>query len=386
LSTYNKCSYFFWRFYVDQSLPRPDTDTFSTVLGNLCHDVLEAYYLQFAEEPPLLATKTVDQLLDEHWVKRLTEDGILPLLDSLKAYEQNVAWLYYRASEACTTPDAIRSGKGAYRKVPTKPEMTSDWKKAWVEMGLDEASTRIQQYAAAVAQQRENERAAAMAADPEAKPARLKSRHWLKLSLQEVYAQSYKILRGYRDPVLGTLITAVEYQLSRYDEDFKHMENAVQLRPAKGDGRPTYLTGFIDLIVTDAHNRVYIIDHKTSKGEAPSEYKVRHWEQLLLYGWAWTQLTGKAPDFICINHLRSRTLVCAPFDPKLAEGALGRKLAAVKGIDAEVFIQSNPADFNTPCIGSDGEPCGYLYDCHPEFFAAYTADRAKQSQEATTSV
>lgn len=398
LGTYNKCSHYFYLYYLDKSVPKPDTDNKNTVLGNACHDVLEEYYLQFMVPPvgdgvPVI--KPVETLLEEWWVKRLTDDGLSAILPSLVGYEQHLAWLYHKATEAYTGPDAIRSGKGNFRKVPTKPEMTSDWKVQFVTAGLDQLSAQIEAYTRAVASEREVARDAKQAAEPDVKLPRLKSRHWLKMQIQDIYTQTWAILRGYVDPVAGTTIHGVEYKLTDYDRDFKHMVNPVELIAAHQkplypgladspmlDVAATFLTGFIDLVVIDGQGRVYIIDHKTSKGGPPALYKVILWEQLLIYGWAWHKLTGRYPDFIGINQLRDKTLVCAPFDPVLAEQAIRRKLGAIKGIDAEVFIMQNPSDFGASCIGFGGEACGYLAHCHPAYAAGHEADKANKAADA----
>lgn len=400
LGRYNNCSYYFYLWDLCKDIPRPESDSKSTVLGNCCHDVLEEFYKQFMVPPVgngVPIRKTVDQLLEAWWETRLDDDGLLAILPSLKGYEQHLAWLYYKSSADYTGTDAIRSGKGNFRKVPTKPERTTDWKNAFAAAGLDQLAKQIDDYTRTVCEQRQVAYDAECLAKPDEKVEKLKSRHWLRMSIFDIYTLSWQILRGYVDPVAGTTIYGVEYKLTDYDSDFHRMVNPVtlipahtkQLYPALGNQSPTmevgatYLTGFIDLVVIDGQNRVYIIDHKTSKGGAPSTYKVASWEQLLIYGWAWNQLHGRYPDFIGINQLRDKVLVCAPFDPELAEAAVRRKLAAIKGIDAEIFIQAGPTDFGTPCLQFNGEPCGYLAHCHPKFAAAYEEHKQANIDENT---
>jgi hypothetical protein len=344
LEKYAQCSEFFRLYYLDDSVPRPDTSSIHTVVGSICHEVLERYYEQIKEGvviPPL-----VEDLLSEWWQGELTQFGLLGQWDLFAGYVRDLGQLYVRASADYTGFDAIRTGAG---KVPDKPERTTTWQRAAAELQLATRGAQLNESVRAVAT----------------------TGHWVKYSLPDVMAETFRILRGYRDPVAGCRIEHIEFGLSEYDADYHRIRH-----PAKFPDTDAHLNGFIDLVVVDGHNRTYIIDHKTSK-EAPAASKVSYWEQLLLYGWAWQEITGKAPDVIAIHHLRSKQLICAPFDPEVAAEAVRRKKKQIAAIEKGVFIPHNPTDFHASCFNSfTKEPCGYLAHCHPRYAALLAADQA----------
>jgi RecB family exonuclease len=341
LEKYAQCSEFYRLYYLDKSVPRPDTSSIHTVVGNICHEVLEDYYGRIQAG---VDAESVEALLTRWWQNELARIGLLGSWPELTRYAQDLMQLHARASAHYTGLDAIRTSAG---KVPEKPERTTIWQRAAAELQLDSRLAALNVAVRAV----------------------VTDGHWVKYSLPDVMAETHRILTGYRDPVAGCRIEQIEYALSEYDEEFKRIRNAVIF-----PGTDAHLNGFIDLVVTDGYNRIYIIDHKTSK-EAPSAAKVSHWEQLLLYGWAWHRVTGQVPDVIAINHLRSKQLICAPFDLARAEEAVSRKMKQIDAVAKEVFIPQNPTDFGSACFNAyTKEPCGYLAHCHPTYAALLQAD------------
>jgi hypothetical protein len=382
LDKYNECSEYYRLYYIDKSVPRPDTDRFSTTVGSICHDILETYgnnirnfQLQWQRQPQPHEVPSVQQLAAEHWHTLLAKDNLAHLLPTLNMSAQVLANLKLRASASYQGPDAIRKSgkfKGAEawkNDIATAPEKTAAWTNAYAAAGIEQQ----EEYANNMAKQAHA--ALPIVPLPDDDPAAVKSLIpkvgiWAKFSLTKVYADVMSIINIFTDHVWGCRIDGVEFQISEYDDEFKRLRNAVYF-----PGTDVIYKGYIDLAVTDSYNRVYLIDYKSSK-EAPTQSKVAHWEQLLLYGWAWKQIHGQYPHMIAIWHLRTNQFIWAPFDPVKAEQAVARKMKAIKAIEQEVFIQQNPTDFSSNCVNKlTKEPCPYLEHCHPEFAVAYALER-----------
>ena len=339
IEKYVKCSELYRLFYVDKPVARPVTDNVSTVMGGIVHETLEEY-----DGPAIQRAMPPLDILDIIWDNRLRELSMLHVKPELLRIADDVVRLHERASADYRGPDAIRDERGKPFKTPQRSKA---WELAVKDLKLDVRRGAIDRLAAT------------------------KSKPWTDVSLAEVYAESYNVLRGYPDPIagMGLTVRAQEVPLSAPAQKGEaHMNDPKVNIVRLPDG--ALFTGYIDSICTDSMNRTYIIDHKTSK-EAPTQTKVAHWEQLILYAWAHHQVWGFYPHYIGINHIRTGQLVLAHFNPALIEGALRRFMAAVQGVEQRVFVQQSPASYGAQCYKEFTKtPCEYLGYCHPEFARA----------------
>ena len=331
IQKYNRCSEEYRRFYVDEKDDRPITDTVATVNGNVCHSVMEDFYGDVCD-------RQVDakMLLDMYWEDRLGGMGLVSLKASMEKVAKDIAWMEWRASPDCKTKGVAIVDR--YGNPYKKPKMTTAWRDAWKALKLTERQDVIDQ--------------AAAKKDP----------LWGVVSLSAVFAESYIILQEYKDTLPHLKVLHIEMPITE-GRDGKS-GNAVLL---PFDHR--YFKGYIDLVCEDEYGRLYIIDHKTSKMKYTVD-KVAHWEQMLLYAWAYHEITGRWVDFIGINGLRQGELVVAELDIKLVDPAVKRFMAGVHGSDARVFIPQSPTEYGSKCYDqwSDTQPfCPYLRKCHPAF-------------------
>lgn len=346
IEKYNQCSEYFRRFYVDETDTKPVTDTIATVNGNVVHDVLEEFYGDLVDRDV-----PVDILLDGYWRSRLVEDFMkpeqmarvdpyqpggppVPFLPALKAIAKDITWMHWRASEACTDPAvAIRD---QYGKLYKKPTMTKVWEHAWKHLRLDERQAAVNAQAGKL------------------------NKLWAAVPLTSVYAESYMVLDGYKDTMSNLKILHLEMPISDEADS-----NTWVLIP----GTNYYFKGYIDVVAEDEYGCHGIIDHKTSKMKY-TKAKVAHWDQMILYAWAYYELTGRWVDFIGINALRSKVLVTADFEQRLVEPALDRLRAAIRGADNRVFVPQSPTAYGSRCYDEwkeQDKACPYLGKCHPEF-------------------
>lgn len=332
LEKYGKCSYLYWLHYW-KPIPRPVTDTVPTVAGTVAHAVLEVFYPIDGNNR---VVSTLD-LLNQYWEDRLKEEGLESCFTELQYIALQMETLHARATEGYTGPDPILNKDGKFGKMYKK---TNAWSDALRDSGIASLAASINETAGQ------------------------KHKLWATVSLSEVFSETYVFLKNYRDTMAFLSIYMLEMPISRDDD--QQPVNTVYW-----PGTAIEFTGFLDVIATDPQGRIYIIDHKTSK-DKPDENKVAHWEQLLLYGWAMHQLWGRYPDYIGINSLRGNVLTVAAFDPSLIEGAMNRALGKMRGIHGELFYQSNPTDYGSPCYNdfSPENSCAYLSHCHPRFFQA----------------
>lgn len=333
LEKHGKCSYKYWLHYA-KPIPRPFTGSVATEAGTVAHTVLD----WFAEPAALNRSMSTYDLLNHYWQQRLNNEGLGSAFNDLQSLALDYAHLSKRASAGYVGPDPIVD---SYNKPYKKPKTTNAWRDAAAALNLSGRAQAIDDVAAA-------------------QPGLV----WKDIPLSAVFGESYVFLKDYRDTMSYLTMYMLEMPISR--DKAQNRINTVYF-----PGTDIEFTGFLDVIATDQNNRLYLIDHKSSK-DVPDENKVVHWEQLILYGWALHAIWGVYPDYIGINHLRSNSLIIANFDASLVPGALRRALAKIKGIRAEVFVPQNPTDYGNACFNqySTENSCEYLSFCHPRFAKA----------------
>jgi hypothetical protein len=345
LEKYLKCSFWYYIFHIlGKKVP---TDSVATCAGTIVHDTLEQFY-----GPTDRMIEPVE-LLDIVWMNRLQELDMLDDFTRLKGIAQDIAQLHVRASAGYKGLDAIRDGDGKPFKQPSR---SGAWGQAMRALDLTKRQGEIDQ------------RAKAAVAGITDKGLLDRHKAWPHVSLATVFALTFTFLTGYVDNVTAFGLTplAQEVPISLPQEKGRFDMPALNIVHFPNGNR---YSGYIDMIATDAHGRLYLIDHKTNK-DAPTAAKVAHWEQLILYAWAHFQVWGRYPDFIGINNVPNKQLVVVPFDPALIEGALQRAMAAQTAIEREVWIQQSPTAYGSNCYNEyNKQPCEYLKDCHPSYYA-----------------
>ena len=289
------------------------------VLGSLVHEALDAFYRH--DEAPIT-------WLQRYWNNELEKYDLGKLADELDRITQDLVHLDDRCTENYEGPDPIRSQNG---DVYSKPKASKAYQQAYAELKLEERRILVDQQVAA-------------AAAPDSS--------WLYLPVSAVYSESTAILRDWKSPKLIKTALAVE----------KAFNAQFQIRTEES----TFLTGKIDLICTTVDGKLMIVDHKTSKGDPPPDWKVAMNDQLLLYAWMHLLMTGDLVDLIAIHHVRTGRLVAAPFDMTRAEQVVQRHEHAVRGIQSGIFIAQNPVNYIQNCY-NNGITCPFLGYCHPDF-------------------
>lgn len=320
-----KCSWFYYLWYVVKD--RPNDASVATLAGSIAHEVLEDYY-----GPVVNRELDADYLLDLKWQSILAKYGFpAEAFNVLKSIQHDMARLFERAAEGYSGTDAIRNKD---RSVPKKPMQTTAWADAVRALGIDRRQAVIDI------------------------PAATKNPDWVKNPLSVVFSETYVFLGKYKDPIPNHTIEHIEMEFGNDDDP----TTWVYL-----PGTQFRVKGKIDVTSHDHHKRLFISDHKSSQTE-PYADKVKHWEQIIMYGFSYHALKGRYPDYAAINSLRHGKFVVAQFDPRLIPGMLQRKIAAAKAIQAEAFVGRNPTDYNSPCWNEfTKEPCAFLAKCHPEF-------------------
>jgi hypothetical protein len=321
IEKYLKCSELYRRWYLDKSVPRPLDISVAMEGGTYVHGALEEYYGVYERGMHPM------NIMEFMWQIELAKYELDGLYEDLQGLRFDYSSLMGRAAADYKGPNPIRNGKN---EVPKKPKQTKAWEKMAAALNLENREHRVNIKAAE------------------------KNPVWKELRLSDVFSESYYLLEKFKDNFIGHTIIAIEFEFE------------VVL-----PGTDYIFRGKIDLITRDAFGRLGIYDHKTSK-DAPTAGKVQHWEQLLLYAWAYWIYTQEWPSLLGINHLRSGNLVTGNFDQSLVQPAVDRKIAATRGIDAGVFIPRAPGDFGAPCVNEYDEErvCCYFKVCHPKFARA----------------
>lgn len=345
LQKYAKCPQMYEWHYLKKLYRSETTD--SLLLGSMVHDALEAYYLKEVSNPL--------EALQASWEKFLQDRDLGQLAPELLKIANEVGVLQWRASEACTDRSLqIRNKDGS---IPKNVAMNGKYKAEVERLGLDVRSERINHMA--------------------------QSRADLQgIDLSYCYAESRFLLTDYQDIPGISQVHHVEFPISdkiyRVDAagltvrnehgvpEVDSIANPVQLPQTQN-----YLNGYVDLIA-NVYGKIALIDHKTSAGDAPDVVTVMYWDQLLLYAWAYKQLTGNAPYYIGINHLRSRQCVLAPINWDLVEDAVARFEHNIISAELGHFCKRSPTEYQSPCVGgaksmSDVKRvCPYLDLCYPQ--------------------
>ena len=320
LDRYNKCSESYKLWYLSD-VPRPEVSTPEIMTGTIVHEVLEEYYAD--------RTKTVVSLLDAYWTKFLAPYG--PVSGVLAEYRKSFNSLAKRANKEYRGPDAIRTADG---KVSRTPHLTAQWQRAVKDMSLDTRKAAIDK--------RFN--------DP-----------WHGVSVADVYVDTWNCLENY----VG----------SKEIHEVMHIED--QFNGLVFPTTEAPMNGFIDLVCRTPSGDILLVDHKTTARQPSSSYEIGFNEQLLVYGWALYKKYGIQPHRIALNYVRFDRLVDAPFRMDLAEEAIARQEAAVRAVQAGIFIKQNPTSFNQECHNKFlKRTCAYLSHCHPEY-----ADFIERSNE-----
>jgi hypothetical protein len=232
-------------------------------------------------------------------------------------YDELLVQLVHRASKEYDGPDAIRTKDGNASANYTK---TRQWETAFAMSGAGPLRLNVDQKI--------------QKSDP----------IWAEASACEVYRQSWSCMKDYNHPALITEILSVELPFSgvRY--------------PLSDEA----LVGIVDLVGRTADGSLVIVDHKTTAHPHRDTHKIRFDSQLLLYGWAYEQMTGQTVKYVGKNFLRSGWLVMAEWDADLAMEDMMRREMIVTAIRSGVFIRQNPADYGSRCGN-----CEFQSYCHP---------------------
>lgn len=338
LGVYQDCGTKYKRYYLDNDKRKEIGQ--SMEIGTLVHECIERFYLgEFLSVHaafPIVMTEYLDKL------------GLTAWQNELDHISNIVSNLMLRASAQYIGLDAIRTADG---KVPSAPERTKTWKdelrKHNLEHRIDAANASI---------------------------LRLLPNEWSGVKMATIYSEVDHLTKMYVHPASIAEVKAIEFAFS--DPDYKgdpnhadpnqreaHIKNLATLPSGR------VFRGYLDLVGKLYNGQWVIVDHKTSAGDPPSELKVKHHEQLLLYAYFWHQLTGHWPDKIAINHIRTNTLVMADVDPALAIEAAQRHDELIRAIDKKIFLKHAPFAYGSPCVGRDATlegACVYLPQCHRE--------------------
>jgi hypothetical protein len=305
----------------------------STVIGSIAHEALEKYYRGEVENPV--------EALDQIWEELLSP--VQDVMEELQEVREDLQLLSWRASSECKDPKIwIRNRDGS---IPKALGMNGKYKSEIERLGIDDRKTEV------------NRKGFEGIPD------------WsLNLSLADCYAETYQIIERYKDIPGLKKVLAVEFGISTKNKETGEVENAVTLPISKQN-----MNGFIDLIA-EVNGQLTIIDHKTTRGEAPDMLTVMYTDQLMLYAWAYNELYGVKPQYIGINHLRSGKLVLAPVNWELVADTLNRFESSIVAARNGTYLKKSPTEYQSPCIGGAKNMsevtsiCPYLDVCHPDLY------------------
>jgi hypothetical protein len=277
----------------------------------------------------------------------LETNGLSDIYDDLVTYSEPLVRLYTRADARYLGKDVIRTQAGA---IPKAPQMTTVWKQ---EVAASPMRFKMDNL---------NNKVATRLGGP-----------WEDIKLTHIYAQTKNLIEQYRHPPSVVKVQAIEMGLSvpmngdpNHDDPLRredYYENPVYLPSGR------MFTGFIDLVAINYKGETIIVDHKTSGGDAPTEFKVKNHEQLLVYCYLWKELTGELPAKIAINHIKTGQFIQALVDPDLVAEAVARHDGLAKAIDHNIFVKRAPFEYGSPCLGSESSAktaCIFLQTCHRE--------------------
>lgn len=319
LETYNQCGEKYRLWYMSDT-PRPESRTVETIVGTCVHGILEIHYNNWMKGFKM----PIDSAIDRFWFDTLHKADLEGIYASLRDYHHRLQDVRRRASKDYAGSDAIRTKDGSVSK---SPHLTSAWTDALKSSGLEALRDGIDW--------------AAGESDSQ----------WTVASICDTYSDVVTMLANYRDPYDIHTIEAVEFKI-----EHKY--------PVSGEP----MVGFIDIVARSPRGHLIIIDHKTTSKPHRESYKVEHHDQLLLYGWAYSKLTGQTPGYLGINFIKNNSMVVGAFDMNLAERAIERREKRIAGINAGIFPIQSPTEFGSPCWREYSRSgCPYLDLCHPEF-------------------
>ncbi len=324
LEDYAKCGELFRLKRIIKNDPRilaiRKQPVYSLVLGTIVHTALEGYYLHGID--PLESLKV-------YWQAELANAGCANLAGKLEVVGADICSLLEKASPKYVGPGAIRTKGG---NISAKPQSTPAWGEQAAAMNLESRCIAIDQMVASNTDE---------------------DSPWRSLQFTQVYAESIFILTGWKNPSFIKSTIAVE--------------KAFNLKFPLNLPVDIYFTGKIDLICKTVDGKTAIVDHKTSGGDPPPDWKVGMNDQLLLYAFAHFLTTGEIVDYIAIHHIRSKRIIPVRFELEMAEEVILRHEAALRGIVAESFVKQNPVNYGSACMNGD-RPCPFLAYCHPKYF------------------
>jgi hypothetical protein len=343
LQRHSKCAQAFDYHYI-QRIRRSESSEALTI-GSIVHECLERYYLGEVPDPAVALTAYWN-----NWFKEAGIDHVREQVDSLR---EDIAHLYWRASEECTDRSLmIRNANGS---VPKPYGLTSNkqFNTARENMGIDGRTSQVEVQVN-------------------------KSGKWdTGLSFIQVYNETWTMLDDYQDISGLDEVIAVEFPFSEPRED----ENGQTIRKPNGElsvmnpvvmpRSQDYFLGYVDLIAR-INDGIAIIDHKTSSGDPPDFVSLSYHEQLLLYAWAYEQLFRERPKYIGINHLRSKRCVLVPINWDLVQAAIEKFDTQNLASRTEHVVKHAPFEYQSPCLSGaksladTKRPCVFLDLCYPQ--------------------
>ena len=335
LRTYHVCSTLFKYKYVDRL--RDNSLSKATLIGSSLHQILEDNYLPFIgiDNPPTtLSESTIlsstNEVLSKVFVHDLTEQ-----IKIVAAYYTVIKELYNRASDSYTGPFPIRKGDGT---VAQAPEMTATWKKEIAKLNLSDIQSDLNNYIKSV------------------------DARWETIDFFDLVLTVIKVANKFNlDPRIKKIL-GVELAFSP--------ETNVIITPNTGEDGPI-LEAYIDLVAELQDGQIAIIDYK-SGAQDYQEVDIAYNDQLLMYSYAYEELTKEQPKYIGVYNLRSNKLILSEMVPDFREQAISQLTSVHKDIVAEKYekkIPNKQMTNSSPCLDQFHRPCAFLALCHPEIAA-----------------
>ncbi len=348
---FNKCSY----LYKLKNIDKLDSISFSeaTITGNLCHDALEAYYLDWKETKK---EGLVLHYLINTYKKTLVDIGVVPknidsdrkeaLFNNLLDYTLDTLSLYIRASENYKGNNPIRTKDG---KIPAAPKSTTAWNKSLEILNLRINSNQIDEEAVAL-----NPKLAEM-------------------SLSSAMAEAAAIILSYKKPKEEVDVISLEFSISHWDYKSNSLINPFRFPKEFNGGNESdlYIKGSIDKVAVlnyKGEEKIAVLDYKSSKADKDLVH-VQHDVQLYNYVYCFEQLTGLTVSLIGIQNLRSNTLSLVEVDREIMMDCLKNFFFKHYLIQANFYHKEHtPDSIYSPCLNMFSKPCPFLEHCYPKAY------------------
>lgn len=335
LRTFHTCSMMYKYKYVDKI--RDNSLTKATLIGSCLHQALEDNYFAFigidnppATLPEQTILKGINDVLSKVFLHDLTEQ-----IAQVYTYYQSIQELYVRASANYTGPNPIRKGDGT---VAQAPEMTGTWKKELAKLKVDNIEKELNSYIKSV------------------------DARWINLDFFDIVITVLKVGSKFNLDSRIKKIIGVELEFSP--------ETNVIVTPNTTDKGPI-LEAYIDLVAELDNGEIAIIDYKSGSQDY-SEAEIDFNSQLLMYSYAYEQLTGKAPKYIGIYNLRTNKLLLSEMIPAFREQVIEQLTGVHNDIVNGKFEKRLPnkdTANSCPCLDQFHKPCPFLANCYPELAA-----------------